>query len=241
MADSYHRQACGTGNCLVADSVRDQFQPAWFDPQFWGQNATPVTAGGRGSAWFVASAAGELVLRHFCRGGLPGRFISRDYLYLGSDAVRSFAEFRLLHRLFRDGFPVPEPVAAEFHRQGLLFYQASIIIRRIPGAQPLSEFTSDTCTETWRDAGACVRRFHDAGVYHADLNCMNILVADQVYLIDFDRGRQMYGSSADNWKADNVSRLERSVKKLRGLKTGLRKTLWNAFLDGYRTDGGRPG
>jgi len=175
-----------------------------------------------------------MVLRHFCRGGLPGRFIRRDYFYTGADGVRSFAEFRLLHKLFQGGFPVPEPIAADFRRRGLLFYRASLIVRRIPGASPLSGFTSADCVRTWWDAGVCVRHFHEAGVFHADLNCTNILVADQIYLIDFDRGRILPNDHDDRWKAANISRLERSVKKLLGnLDAGLRDKLWQGFLAGY--------
>ncbi|RBP29117.1 3-deoxy-D-manno-octulosonic acid kinase [Marinobacter pelagius] len=218
----------------MARSFQNRFREEWFDPRFWGDNAVPVTKGGRGSAWFIRSKSGGLVLRHFCRGGVPGRFIRREYVYTRADAVRSFVEFRLLHKLFRKGLPVPEPVAAGYSRRGQLFYHASIIIRRIPGARPLAEFASASCVSSWRDAGACVRRFHDAGVFHADLNCMNILVADNVYLIDFDRGRLMPAGKGDDWKTSNISRLERSVNKtLADLDAPLREQLWQAFLDGY--------
>lgn len=218
----------------MARAFRSEFRVEWFDPDFWGAKAEPVTAGGRGSAWFVSSAVADLVLRHFCRGGLPGRFIRRDYIYAGIDAVRSIAEFRLLHDLFHQGFPVPEPVAAGFRRRGLLFYRAALIVRRIHGARPLCAFASADWMETWRAAGACVRRFHDAGIYHADLNCMNILVTDRVYLIDFDRGRVMPSASNDRWKTANINRLERSVNKLLGnVDQGLRDNLWQGFLEGY--------
>lgn len=218
----------------MARSFRDSFRETWFDPEFWGDRAESVTAGGRGSAWFVASEAGDLVLRHFCRGGMPGRFIRREYIYTGADATRSFAEFRLLHQLFHDGFPVPEPVAAGFSRVGLLFYRASLIVRRIPRARPLSDFTEPAHSDTWRAAGSCVRRFHDAGVFHADLNCMNILIADQPYLIDFDRGRILAADRSRGWKAANISRLERSVNKLLvNVRPGVKEDLWQAFLDGY--------
>lgn len=234
MGEGYETQVEAAGGYLVARSFRDRFCREWFDPAFWGDSAEPVATGGRGSAWFVSSGPDQLVLRHFCRGGLPGRFIRRDYIYTGTDAVRSFAEFRLLDKLFQDGFPVPEPIAADFRRRGLLFYRAALIVRRIPGASPLSEFTGSDCVRTWWDAGVCVRHFHEAGVFHADLNCTNILVADQIYLIDFDRGRILPSDHDDRWKAANISRLERSVKKLlASLDASLRDRLWQGFLAGY--------
>jgi 3-deoxy-D-manno-octulosonic acid kinase len=30
----------------------------------------------------------------------------------------------------------------------------------------------------WRATGACIRRFHEEGVVHADLNARNILIRD---------------------------------------------------------------
>ncbi len=81
----------------------------------------------------------------------------------------------------------------------------------------------------------CVRRFHDANVFHADLNLMNILVSDQVYLIDFDRGKIMPSAARSGWKESNINRLERSVNKcLADLEVGLKVQLWEAFLRGYR-------
>lgn len=212
-----------------------QFSEEWFDPLFWGELAVPVTKGGRGSAWFVSSSAGDFVLRRFSRGGLPGRFIGREYVFTREDAVRSFSEFRLLDTLFRTGYPVPEPVAAGYKRHAGLFYYAALVIRRIPGAVPLAGFTSGQCLKTWQAAGTCVRRFHDAGVCHADLNCMNILVAaDKVYLIDFDRGKFMPPGQSDYWKALNINRLQRSVGKcLKEVDDQVRSRLWQAFLDGY--------
>ncbi|WP_048497789.1 3-deoxy-D-manno-octulosonic acid kinase [Marinobacter subterrani] len=220
----------------MAHSFQERFREAWFDPGFWGRLAIPVDKGGRGSTWFVRSGPDDhLVLRHFCRGGLPGRLVRRRYVFAGTDSVRSFAEFHLLDALGRMGLPVPEPVAAGFWRYTPLFYQASIIIRRIPGAKPLAEFASEASLDAWRAAGACVCRFHKAGVYHADLNLMNILVSDQVYLIDFDRGKIMPAGNSGDWQAANIRRLERSLNKcLANLDAGLRARLWGAFLEGYR-------
>jgi len=236
MEETYIRHVEATGGYLVAGSFQHYFRDAWFDPGFWGVRAAPVTKGGRGAAWFIRKDSGDLVLRHFCRGGVPGHFLRRGYVYTRADAVRSFAEFRLLNKLHSKGLPVPEPVAAGFRRSGLVFYHASIIVRRIPNARPLSEFASVDDLEVWREAGACVRRFHNAGVCHADLNCMNILVSDQVYLIDFDRGRIKSSREGDGWRLSSISRLERSVNKcLVELGAGEREQLWQALLSGYQS------
>ena len=233
MAKTYEKNVGPTGGHLVARRFKDTFREEWFDPDYWGEQAEPVSKGGRGSAWFLAPETCEpLVLRHFARGGLPGRFIKRDYLFLGVDRVRSLAEFRLLDQLYQQGLPVPEPVAAGFIRRGL-FYRAQILITCIPDARPLADFTSESHASIWWDAGVCVRQFHNAGVYHADLNCMNILVADRIYLIDFDRGQRMNNSDGD-WRAANLRRLERSVAKFFDeSEREIQGRLWRSFLAGY--------
>lgn len=234
----YKRQEGAAGVSLVAPSFLGLFDERWYDPAFWQDGASAVTRGGRGAAWFIRAGSDQLVLRHFCRGGIPGRFIRRHYLFTGEDHVRSFSEFRLLDQLFRRGFPVPEPVAAGYQKEKLGTYQAALIMRCIPGAIPLAECAQPGDHKTWQAAGQCVRRFHDAGVFHADLNCMNVLVSDEIYLIDFDRGRLMPSSSDDRWKRANLSRFERSVHKCLGaVGTEPRDGLWQAFLTGY---GARP-
>jgi 3-deoxy-D-manno-octulosonic acid kinase len=66
--------------------------------------------------------------------------------------------------------------------------------------------------EDWRAVGRCIRRFHDAGVYHADLNAHNVLLAGSVvYVLDFDRGRYR---APGTWQAANLARLRRSLDKL---------------------------
>ena len=67
-------------------------------------------------------------------------------------------------------------------------------------------------TEQWQSLGQCIARFHKHGVYHADLNAKNILIADeQFYLIDFDRG-ELRTPKAD-WQKANMERLLRSFRK----------------------------
>src|SRR5690606_36298866 len=84
----------GYGAILFDAQRVQQVEPRWFDPGWWGDDAQPVAAGGRGSAWFVAAPFGRAVLRHYLRGGLPAK-LSRDrYLWRGPDRSRGFAEFR---------------------------------------------------------------------------------------------------------------------------------------------------
>jgi predicted Ser/Thr protein kinase len=61
-----------------------------------------------------------------------------------------------------------------------------------------------------------LRRFHDAGLDHADLNAHNILLDSRgdFWLIDFDKARLR---AAGGWREGNLQRLERSLRKLQGL------------------------
>ena len=116
------------------------------------------------------------------------------------------------------GLPAPHPVAAQVHRLGR-FYTADIIMHRLTNTQTLTEhLTRKPLPDiTWRSIGKCIRRFHDAGIYHADLNANNILLGEEnhVYLTDFDRGRIRHQSRI--WQKNNLKRLHRSLTKLHSL------------------------
>ena len=62
----------------------------------------------------------------------------------------------------------------------------------------------------WAAIGRCLRRFHDAGVQHADLNARNIMLGEQgeVWVLDFDRGRLRAPGA---WSGRVLDRLERSL------------------------------
>lgn len=208
----------------------------WFKPEFWGGSARPVITGGRGGAWFVDSPVGDMVLRQYRRGGVASRVSSRNYFFSGDSRARSFAEFRLLQELRLLELPVPEPVAALVSQNSPFTYQASIIVRRIPGVVPLPEAEALQDAVLWRQVGATVRQFHDAGLYHSDLNCDNILVTGScLYLIDFDKCELRKASqSSAAWKRQNLSRLKRSVDKRCGhLSSTKIDQLWQALCEAY--------
>ncbi|WP_051235069.1 3-deoxy-D-manno-octulosonic acid kinase [Marinimicrobium agarilyticum] len=217
MTDSTTRTISdGSQHAWVRQDLASSFQFQWFDPQAWGASAEPVNAGGRGAAWFLKDTQGRWVLRHYRRGGLPGKLLTDRYLYLGQHRVRSVKEFLLLESLLKQGLPVPAPIAAWYQRQGLT-YRAALIIERLEGVRSLLSLNRPEHAPLWEAAGRCIRRFHDAGVDHADLNATNILVrpdSGEVFLIDFDRSVQLAKAPAGaHWKAANLARLERGIYK----------------------------
>jgi 3-deoxy-D-manno-octulosonic acid kinase len=221
---------------LVAPGYEAQMSESWFEPESWGANATAVQEGGRGSAWFVGDPDQRFVLRRYQRGGLAARLSKDRYLFTRESAVRSFAEFRIVRRLQALGLPVPEVVGAYYELAGMRQYRAAILLERLSGANtfPASEQTRNPAL--WDQVGNLIRRFHDAGLDHADLNCDNILVTSSaLYLIDFDRCRLRLGKNdRGDWRNGNMRRLRRSVDKLFSqLNLSQRQALWEQLLAGY--------
>ena len=186
-----------------------------FDPGWW-RDAGRVTgeAPGRGASLFLDAGEGvEWVLRPYRRGGLIARASETRYLWTGLERTRAFRELRLTAHLHESGLPVPRPVAARVTRHGL-GYEAALITVRIPGARALAELITrqqadDALLER---VGATVRRFHDAGLDHVDLNARNLLIDPEgrVWLIDLDRCRLR---RRGRWQAANLARLQRSFEK----------------------------
>ena len=173
-----------------------------------------VAPGGRGSVTFLRVGDRELVRRRYLRGGLVARLAHDGYLWLGESRTRPFRELRLLGRLVDLGLPVPPPVAARFRRHGLV-YRGELITARLPAATSLASrwLAGDMSAADWSAAGHCIRRFHDAGVRHADLNAHNVMLdgSGNVWLLDFDRGRIVRPGP---WRERVLARLARSLAKI---------------------------
>jgi 3-deoxy-D-manno-octulosonic acid kinase len=225
------------GAILFDAEVSPQVGHDWFAPDYWRQRgALRTQAGGRGGVAIVATPVGECVLRHYRRGGLVAALMGDRYFWTGADRTRPFAEFRVLAEIARLELPGPPVVAARYRRHGL-FYSADLITRRIAGAQTLAECLAAGRLdgELAEEVGALVARFHRAGVWHADLNAHNVLVASgALYLIDFDRGRMRI--PAAGWQRANLRRLRRSLLKLGAAADGgtaFEKDIWQPLLYRY--------
>lgn len=194
----------------------------------------PELSAGRGAVRVLpAGPLGEAVLRPYRRGGLPGRVLRRRY-FLGA---RAFHELILTERLRWAGVPVVEPLAAVQERR-VLGYQAALLTRRLPGARPLSSLLPDAGPDEaathLRRAARAVRRLHEAGGWHADLNAGNLLLrpdpTEPAFLLDLDRGRLLPAPLPPLLARRNLARLRRSLGKL-GLEAGL--SAWPAFEEAY--------
>ena len=119
-------------------------------------------------------------------------------------------------------------------------YQARILLQRIPDSETLDQRLSMSALteEQWQSIGACIARFHQHNIFHADLNASNILLDSQqkIYLIDFDKGEQRVHSKPDaTWKKENLQRLKRSLLKQQGIhgKYYFDQQSWAELLQGY--------
>jgi len=226
------------GAIVYDTEIINQISDAAFIPGSWSR-ASPVKgalrSAGRGNTMIVGQGEQEFVLRHYIRGGLPGRVVRDSYVWLGERQTRAFAEWYLLAKIVKLGLPVPRPAAARSSRAGLI-YRADLLTVRIPGIQSLADRISAAPggPPFWVGLGRGIRKFHDAGIFHADLNAYNVQVdqSDRLYLLDFDRGKIL---QAGVWQQKNLARLHRSLKKIKGLDKQLhfRPANWNELLEGY--------
>ena len=152
-------------------------------------------------------------MRPYRRGGLIAKLSEKRYLWLGEERTRAFRELRLNAALYDQGLPVPRPVACCVMRYGPT-YEAALITVRIPGAQALASLLAagEAGEALLQRVGAMIKRFHQAGLDHVDLNARNILIdpLGEPWLIDLDRCRLR---PPGKWQEHNINRLARSLKK----------------------------
>ncbi|MGH8126931.1 MAG: 3-deoxy-D-manno-octulosonic acid kinase [Gammaproteobacteria bacterium] len=222
------RKTVVDGGFILADAALEP-SPDWFDPAYWKRNGLGQPLGrGRGVA-VSAGTDGQWVLRHYHRGGVPGRLIKDSYIWCGESAARPVRELRVLAELAEAGAPVPNPVAVRVVRSGLC-YRGDILVTRIRDARPLAEVAATLPEARWAEVGRAVHRFHAAGGWHADLNARNVLVTPQaVFVIDLDHGRR--GCSNADKQRHNLDRLLRSLHKLNLMPAA--ENGWRALLEAY--------
>lgn len=212
--------------------------PDWFEPRYWRErDALTGQATGRGASYFFRTGGSEYALRHYRRGGVAASLLEDRYLRRALSHTRAWREWDILSRLWQEGLPVPRPVAARVIFNGL-FYRADIITAKLPAPATLVEVLKARAlsAEEWRAAGRLIRRFHEAGVYHADLNAHNIVyAANRIYLLDFDKGRVCRLKFV--WPQLTLRRLYRSLRKSARQHPEFHFSAgdWGIFLEAYRS------
>ncbi len=208
-----------------------------FSVKTWANRSAIIGfAEGRGTTFFVDYQGRELVLRHYKRGGKIAEYVEDKYLWLGLAFTRAWREFKLLEYMQQCSLPVPRPVAAHVVREGL-FYKADLITQRIRHSHLLlKELINNTLEQGhWVAMGSMIKRFHDHGIHHVDLNVKNILLDEggRFYLIDFDKCNKR--KPAKNWKQADINRFKRSLNKALLLNPEIifNQQCWEWFMQGY--------
>jgi 3-deoxy-D-manno-octulosonic acid kinase len=195
---------------------------------------------GRGAAPSVRLPNGATaVLRRYRHGGLLGG-LTRSLL-LGP--ARALSELAVTASAEGRGAPVPHVLCLVTWPIAGPFWSALIGTREEPRARELHTALLRAADARERlalvrAAGAAVRRLHDAGVEHRDLQFRNVLVAEEsgaprIVVVDLDRARFWSEPMPVSRRAANLGRLARSAVKL-GLpgRAGGRREL-AAFAGAY--------
>jgi len=180
----------------------------------------------------------RVVVRRYVHGGLL-RFFTRDLYCLGA---RSFRELSLTEEIRACGIPTIQAIGAIHRCLWFPFYRAYFLSLEHPSAIDMTEYlqrvgpsssgqTLSRKRTAIRAAGVLIRRFHDAGFFHRDLQLKNMLVtSDHVLLIDFDRSYRATHLSMRE-RMTNLLRLNRSVEKWKRRRLPITRTdRWRFFL-----------
>ena len=158
-------------------------------------NGESSVLGGRGCVTHTEIPGfGRVVIKHYTRGGVFGRFIKHTYLRCGP--IRSRVEFDLLAQVRALGVNVPEPLVVA--TSGLLLYRTWLIIREVPEKRTLADLAladEDRAREAMDKLLVQVTSLVRNGIYHIDLHPGNVLVQQDgtLFIIDFDKACRFRG------------------------------------------------
>jgi len=193
-----------------------------------GQPARTVFVG-RGEAYGVTLGGVPAVVRHARHGGLLAPLLGD--LYLG--APRFFREAALARQLAEGGVRTPAVLAGVRYRVGPA-HRADIATAQAAGVDLVELFygerppAGEARAAALAAVGRLVRRLHDLGYVHPDLQLRNLLVKTGggreglAWLLDVDTCRRMR-ANGDAERARNLDRFYRSWAKWNGLR-GVRLT-----------------
>lgn len=189
--------------------------------------------GGRGKAIFFDYKSHKLITKHYYRGGLIAKILHDKYFWFGLSNTRAYREMHLLNKMQNLNLPVPKVFAAQIIKHKI-FYCEDIITYRIENAVSLVEMIGQEKKEIWEKLGEVIKKFHNANIYHVDLNAYNILIAEnEIYVIDFDKAKR-YRGIFNSWKKKNLKRLNRSLVKLHKKNIlHFDEKNWSTLIDAY--------
>ena len=192
---------------------------AW--PRGWASRlTTPIVGSGRGSTARLEVLPNHWVrLKQLRRGGLAGP-LWRDRF---AGAGRVLENLTLPLEVGRRGIATPAPQALLVAAGPAGMFQGWLALDEISGGADLrSRFVSGPAPSR-EELAAClalVRRMHDAGVEHRDLNLGNLLLRSgpggepQPFVLDLDKARPHAEPLGPRARRRALRRLERSLVKV---------------------------
>jgi len=183
------------------------------------RSTAPVRAGsGRGLLERFSLSGRPAVGKRALRGGLLGPLLGG--VYVGNR--RAIDQARTSGRLRSAGVATPEILAAGTERLLGPFRAQAIVSRELLDARNLLELAHDAPPRAIRrrlliECAGLVRRMHDAGFVHADLNVANLVLergapGPVLNVVDLDRGR-FRSVVSPRRRLRNLARLLRSYEK----------------------------
>jgi tRNA A-37 threonylcarbamoyl transferase component Bud32 len=180
------------------------------------------------------------LVRHCTHGGILARLLGDVYL----DGNRFLREVAVADALRRRGVPTPEMIAGIRREAFPGIYRAEIVTREVPGARDLAEalraLPPDDAAARRDLLGAAarlLRRTHEAGLRHPDLNARNLLVAHDgtAMIIDLDRA-ELADVLPLRERIAALARLYRSLHKLGLAPQPVTDDDWRAFYHAYAAE-----
>jgi 3-deoxy-D-manno-octulosonic acid kinase len=159
----------------------------------------------------------DLIARQYRRGGLLRR-LRRDVFRSPS---RFLNELRIHARVRELGVPAPEPLGViAVVSPGRSGWQGFLVTRRLVGVTGLAEWLCQTLPperlSLAQELGRGLRCLHRAGIFYADLQIHNVLVAaGRPFFIDFDKSRLFPTPLSESQRRANLYRFARSLEKFR--------------------------
>jgi len=203
---------------------------------------------GRGTVTTMAlpgTTTERIVIRQYRRGGKIQKVLSD--IYWGSS--RPLKELWIGYQARRKGLPTAEVIAAFHHRIFWRFHRGHLVSREIMRGKDIISYLEGLSRPLKREeiiqkrkaitvVANLIRKMHDVGIWHADLNLKNIIIqldhqnGLKGYIIDFDKSR-MNPKLSENERVQNLLRLNRSAEKFKRKGMPITRTDTLRFLSAY--------
>ena len=245
---NWHVKSVNQHTIWADNVVAQEVNENWFSPHYWLDSESVIgESKGRYTTFFVEhtpqqikenqSSTIKMVLRHYYRGGLISKISLDRFLCSSVENTRAFKELNMLKTMRDLGLPVPNPIACMVTKVSWFKCVNDILIELIDDAKDGFQLLMKQSFKPsqWQALGSVIKRFHDHGVYHSDLNIHNVMLDKngQFWLIDFDRCD--FREVDERWQQSNLDRLKRSLEKEKSLHAEFQFTEhdWQHVLSGY--------